>query len=230
MDGPAEAVNVRMEVLPDPAAAAERAAELIATMTREAVDARGTCAMAVSGGTTPWQMFGALGRYDVPWDEVGIWQVDERVAPRGDDDRGLTHLLAALPTAARAHVHEMPVDGGESELEARAATYASGLPARFDVVHLGLGDDGHTASLVPGDPVLEVNDRDVALTGEYRGRRRMTLTYPTLDRARFVLFLATGEQKSRPLRRLLARDASIPAARVRAAGQLAIVDSAAAEN
>ena len=230
MDAPAEAVNVRMEVLPDPAAAAQRAAELIAAMTREAVDARGTCALAVSGGATPWQMFAALGEHDVPWNEVGIWQVDERVAPRGDDDRGLTHLLTSLPAAARAHVHEMPVDGRESELEAHAATYASGLPARFDVVHLGLGDDGHTASLIPGDPVLEVHDRDVALTGEYRGRRRMTLTYPALDRARCVLFLATGEQKSRPLRRLLARDASIPAARVRAAGQLAIVDTAAAEN
>jgi 6-phosphogluconolactonase/glucosamine-6-phosphate isomerase/deaminase len=121
----------------------------------------------------------------------------------------------------------MPVDGNDDGLGARAATYASGLPARFDIVHLGLGEDGHTASLVPGDPVLDVHDRDVAITAPYRGRRRMTLTFNVLDEARLVLFLATGGGKAEPLRKLLARDDSIPAARVRAAEQVAIVDEAA---
>ena len=121
----------------------------------------------------------------------------------------------------------MPVDEDDAGLDARATTYASGLPARFDLVHLGLGDDGHTASLVPGDPVLDVHDRDVAITGMYQGWRRMTLTLPALDEARSVLFLVTGEEKARPLRKLLARDPSIPAARIRAADQLAIVDRAA---
>jgi len=101
--------------------------------------------------------------------------------------------------------------------------------ARFDLVHLGIGDDGHTASLVPGDPVLEVDDRDVAITGAYQGRRRMTLTYPVLDRARSVLFLVTGEEKAEPLRKLLARDPGVPAARVSAPDQLAVVDQAALE-
>jgi 6-phosphogluconolactonase len=225
MDGPADAATVRVEALPDAAAAARRGAALLATAVREAIQERGGCAIAVSGGTTPLPMFAALADEDVPWDALGIWQVDERIAPRDDDDRSLTHLLASIPSTAR--VHEMPVDGDADGLEARAATYAAGLPARFDVVHLGLGADGHTASLVPNDPVLDVHDRDVALTGVYQGRRRMTLTYPALNRARSVLFLVTGEDKAAPLRQLLARDRSIPAARVKVADQRAIVDVAA---
>jgi 6-phosphogluconolactonase len=219
-------VTVRLEVLEDPEACARRGAALIAAAAREAVAERDTCAIAVSGGSTPWAMFAALADEDVPWDRIGIWQVDERVAPRGHEDRGLTHLQASLPRPE--HVHPMPVDGDPANLDAHAVAYASGLPARFDLIHLGLGDDGHTASLAPGDPVLDVDDRDVALTAEYRGRRRMTLTYPVLDRARKVLFLVTGPSKAEPLRKLLARDPSIPAARVRAADQLALVDRAAA--
>src|SRR4051812_2413931 len=225
MDVRADAVTVRLESLPDAASAARRGAEVIAAAVREAVRERGGCAIAVSGGTTPWQMFVALDDEDVPWDALGIWQVDERVAPRDDPDRSLRHLVASFPSVAR--VHEMPVDGDPDELDARAATYAAGLPPRFDVVHLGLGDDGHTASLVPNDPVMGVHDHDVALTAPYRGHRRMTLTYPVLDRARSVLFLVTGEDKAPPLRMLLARDRSIPAARVQAADQRAIVDRAA---
>ena len=227
MEGPAEAVEVRLETLPDAAAAARRGAELIAAAAREAVRERAGCAIAVSGGSTPLPMFAALADEDVPWDALGIWQVDERIAPPDDEDRNLAHLLASLPRSAR--VHEMPVDGDADGLDARAATYAAGLPARLDLVHLGIGDDGHTASLVPGDAVLEVQDRDVAITGAYQGRRRMTLTYPVLDRARFVLFLVTGEGKAEPLRKLLARDPNIPAARVSAPDQLAVVDQAALE-
>jgi len=120
------------------------------------------------------------------------------------------------------------VDGDEGSLEARAAAYAAGLPARFDLVHLGLGADGHTASLVPGDPVLDVHDRDVAISGPYQGRVRMTLTFPALNRARAAMFLVTGEEKAEAVRKLLARDISIPAARVRTPEQLVIVDRAAA--
>lgn len=225
MEGPADAVTVQVETLPDAPAAAQRGAELIAAAAREAVRERGGCAIAVSGGATPVPMFEALAGEDVPWDALGIWQVDERIAPRGDDDRSLTSLLAALPTGAR--VHEMPVDGDAEGLEARAATYAAGLPARFDLVHLGIGEDGHTASLVPEDPVLGVHDRDVALTGMYQGRRRMTLTYPALDEARAVLFLVTGREKAAALGKLLARDPDIPAARISVADQRAVVDRAA---
>jgi 6-phosphogluconolactonase len=225
MHTPADAITVRLETFPDEDAAARRGAEVIAAAARAAIEERGGCAIALSGGATPRPMFAALAEADVPWDAVGIWQVDERIAPRGDDERTLTHLLNLLPGTAR--IHEMPVDGDAGGLEARAATYAAGLPARFDVVHLGIGDDGHTASLVPGDPVLAVHDRDVALTGMYEGRRRMTLTFPALDRARSVFFLITGERKAPAVRKLLDRDPSIPATHVRVADQLALVDRAA---
>jgi 6-phosphogluconolactonase/glucosamine-6-phosphate isomerase/deaminase len=163
---------------------------------------------------------------DLPWDRTTIWQVDERVAPDGDDDRNLTGLLEHLPEAARAVVRAMPVTS--DDLEAAAASYAAALPEAFDLIHLGIGADGHTASLVPGDPVLEVTDRDVAITGEYQGRRRMTITYPVLSRARFVLWFVRGSDKAAVLPSVLAGDPSVPAGRVRAERQLFVVDEAAA--
>ena len=216
-----------LEVLPDADAAAGRFATLIAMRARALVAATGTCSLALSGGSGPWQSFRLLADEDVPWESVEIFQVDERVAPMGDDDRNLTHMEKSLPAGAWARMHPMPVDA--SDLEAAAAQYAQLLPGRLDVVHLGLGPDGHTASLVPGDPVLEVSDRDVALTAtEYQGRRRMTLTYPMLDRSRELLWLITGESKAAPLRLLLAGDTSIPAGRVRAERSLVVADRAAA--
>lgn len=221
MAGPHE-----LEVLPDAEAAARRAAEVVAETARSAVQERGAFALAVSGGRSPSLMFADLATRDVPWRHTGIWQVDERVAPDGHPDRNLTALLASLPPDARGTVRPMPVT--DDDLEAAAARYATSLPERFDLVHLGLGDDGHTASLVPGDPVLDVADREVAVTGVYRGRRRMTFTYPLLDRQPFVLWLVTGEDKAAVLPLLLAGDASIPAGRVRAARQLVLADGAAA--
>jgi len=120
----------------------------------------------------------------------------------------------------------MPVE--DPDLEAAARRYEAELPEALDLVHLGLGGDGHTASLVPGDPVLEVRDRDVVVTGEYRGRRRMTLTYPALDRAREIVWLVAGEEKREALRQLLDRDPSIPASHVAAPVQLVVADHAAA--
>jgi 6-phosphogluconolactonase/glucosamine-6-phosphate isomerase/deaminase len=169
-------------------------------------------------------MFRALAEEDVSWDEVGIWQVDERVAPDGDPDRNLTSLLPVIP--ARADLRPMPVT--ETDLEAAADRYAASLPAAFELVHLGMGDDGHTASLVARDPVLDVTDRDVAVTGEYRGLRRMTVTYPVLDRAGLALWMITGSDKAPLVPRLLAGDRSIPAGRVATAEQLVLVDAAAA--
>ncbi len=205
---------MKEEIVADVEAAALRGAELIALAAVAAIEARGVFSLAVSGGHAPWRMFELLGTHELDWDAIEVFQVDERIAPEGDDDRNLTHLLASLPAAGAARVRPMTVD--DPDLEAAAARYAEQLPTELDLVHLGLGPDGHTASLIPGDPVLDVDDRLVGLTGEYQGRRRMTLTYPAIEAARSVLWLVTGADKPEGLAKLRAGDPSIPAGRVRA--------------
>ena len=194
---------MKFEVHADADEAARRAAVFIAAEARAAAAARGLFTLAVSGGTSPWKMLGSLLREDVPWAQVELFQVDERIAPAGDPDRNLTHLEECLLSKAPLdpqRIHAMPVEQDDSEDAARkyAETLArvAGDPAMLDLVHLGLGPDGHTASLVPGDPVLDVRDRNVALAGPYQDRMRMTLTYPVLDRARRVLWLTTGTAPS----------------------------------
>jgi 6-phosphogluconolactonase len=216
-----------LEVLADADAVARRGAELIAEAARDAVGSRGGFALAASGGSAPWAMYGQLEEQEVPWQQTGIFQVDERIAPAGSPDRNLTHLIAALSIGAQGSLRPMPVN--DPEPDAAAARYADKLPEALDLVHLGLGPDGHTASLVPGDPVLEVDDRRVAVTGnEYQGTRRMTLTYPEIARARRLLWIVTGEGKSEPLAKLLARDPSIPAGRVEFTESLIVADRASA--
>src|SRR5262245_63097500 len=191
--------------------------------------------MAVSGGHTPWRMLRALASDELPWQQVHIVQVDERVAPAADPDRNLVHLRASLLDHAPLppdHVHAMPVEA--ADLDRAAEQYAltlrdvAGSPPVFDLVHLGLGPDGHTASLVPGDPVLHITDADVAVTGAYHGRRRMTLTYPILNRARRILWLVTGQDKVTALARLRAGDVTIPAGRIQRDAALVLADQAAA--
>jgi 6-phosphogluconolactonase len=223
------------DLFDDADAVARAAAARIAADARAAVSTRGRFIIAVSGGRTPWIMLRALADEDVPWKGVHVMQVDERVAPPGDADRNLTHLheslLQHVPLGAE-QVHAMPVEW--LELGAAATQYAAdlqaiaGSPPVLDLVHLGLGADGHTASLVPGDPVLDVTDRDVAVTGVYQGRRRMTLTYPALERARRVLWVVTGGDKAAMLRRLRDGDVSIPAGRVRREQALVLADREAA--
>jgi 6-phosphogluconolactonase len=230
---------VKIEIIPDAEGVALRAASWLAAQAREAVAARGRFAFAVSGGRTPWRMLRALAIEDVPWKDVHVFQVDERVAPAGDPDRNLTHLREALLGRVPLppdNLHAMPVEhavekpglGAAAESYAEALRAVTGTPAVLDVVHLGLGADGHTASLVPGDPVLEMNDADVATTGLHAGRRRLTLTYPVLDRARRILWLVTGVDKAPVLPRLLAGDRAIPAGRVRADRAVLLADAAAA--
>ena len=216
---------LEIEILPDAESVARRGAEIVAAAAAEAVADRGRFEFAVSGGRTPWAMFADLAG-KMPWEKVTIYQVDERIAPDGDPDRNLTQLQRALPPGGAADVRAMPVTF--HDLEAAATDYADSLPEAFDLVHLGLGPDGHTASLIPGDAVLGVTDRDVALTGEYQGRRRMTLTYPVLNRAQRILWLVTGEDKVDALARLRAGDDSIPAGRVSADRALVVADAAAA--
>jgi 6-phosphogluconolactonase len=217
---------LQIEVCADAEAVAERASELVAQRARAAVAGPGRFTFAVSGGRTPWAMFKLLAGEEVPWERLTIFQVDERVAPDGDPDRNLTHLEASLPPTATADIRPMPVTA--PDLEQGADDYARSLPQAFDLVHLGLGPDGHTASLVPGDPVLEVTDRRVAVTGVYQGRRRMTLTYPVLEHAPNVLWLVTGADKTEALGRLREGDPGIPASRISTANALLIADKAAA--
>ena len=226
---------MKIEIFENEAAVAERAASVIAEAAREATGTRGRFAFAMSGGRTPWAMLGLLAAKQVPWASVHVFQVDERVAPSGDPDRNLTHLEASFLAHAplqREQVHPMPVE--ISDLSTAAESYSAalrelcGTPPVLDLVHLGFGPDGHTASLVPSDPVLEVADRFVSVTGVYQGHRRMTLTYPALDHARRVLWVVTGKDKAQALARLSSGDFSIPAGRVRQNNAWVIADRAAA--
>jgi 6-phosphogluconolactonase len=218
-------VEHETEVAPDANALAAMAASYVVSLAKAAVVARGRFTFAVSGGHTPWAMFDALRAEYMPWADVDLYQVDERVAPDGDPDRNLTHLRESIGDVP-ARVHPMPVN--EPDLDAAAAAYAKVLPERFDLVHLGLGPDGHTASLVPGDQVLEVTDKLVAVTQPYQDHRRMTLTYPALARADQLLWLVAGADKRDAMAKLLAGDESIPAARVRATRSLIMADESAA--
>ena len=226
---------MKIEIFADADSVAREAASLIAVAARAAVAERGRFIMAVSGGHTPWVMLRNLTREEVPWDKVHLAQVDERVAPPGHPDRNLTHLQESLLEHAPLpldQIYAMPVESVDLESAAKqyAATLAkiAGSPPVLDLVHLGLGPDGHTASLVPGDAVLEVNDADVAVTGIYQGRRRMTLTYPIVNRARRVLWLVTGSEKVGMLARLREGDPSIPAGRINQERALVLADRAAA--
>jgi 6-phosphogluconolactonase len=226
---------VKIEVYPDEDTVARTAAAVIAADMRAAVSARGRYVMAVSGGHTPWQMLRALADEPLPWQQMHVVQVDERAAPADDPDRNLAHLRASLLARAplpRDHIHAMPVEA--ADLDRAAAQYASrlrdvaGSPPLLDLVHLGLGPDGHTASLVPGDPALDITDADVAVAGPYQGRRRMTLTFPIINRSRLLLWLVTGADKAATLVRLRDGDRAIPASRVRRDGALLLADRAAA--
>lgn len=226
---------MNFEVLDDADAVAHAAAAAIAAEARAAVAVRDRFTLAVSGGHTPWIMLRELASQDVPWANVHLFQVDERVAPDGNPDRNFTHLRESLLEHAPLRpeqIHPMPVVA--EDLQAASKEYAqtlreiAGSPPVLDLVHLGLGPDGHTASLVPGDAVLDVADADVALTGIYQGRSRMTLTYPVLNRARRVLWVVTGSEKQAMLLRLRDGDTSIPAGRVRPDQGLVLADRAAA--
>jgi 6-phosphogluconolactonase len=226
---------VRLVVAPTPEEAAALAARHMAGAIRQAIAARGVATIALSGGSSPRPLFAGLARQPLPWQSIHVFQVDERVAPRGDAERNLTSIEAALcghGPLPRAHLHAMPVDlpdleeaaaACERELEAFA-----GRPAALDVVHLGLGTDGHMASLFPGDPALGIQDRNVAVVGPHAGYRRLTLTLPVLNAARNVVWFVTGAAKRAVLTSLAAGGATFPAGRVDAARACAFADEAAA--
>jgi 6-phosphogluconolactonase len=206
--------------------AARRASELIIDAGSKALAERGEFNLALSGGKDPWRMVELISEANLDWESTRIFQVDERIAPAGDDDRNLTHMVEALPIDLQTRIRPMPVT--DDDLEAAAARYAEELPDALDAVHLGIGPDGHTASLVPNDPVLEVTDRKVAITGgSYQDRRRMTVTYPTLAAARMIVWLVTGDDQQDALAKLRAGDESIPAGRVRNDAMTIVADESA---
>jgi 6-phosphogluconolactonase len=226
---------VNIKIYPDEDVVACKAAAIIGDAARAAVKSRGRFIMAVSGGRTPWLMLRALAVDELPWKQVHVFQVDERVAPAGDPARNLVHLRDSLLDHAPLlpyHVHAMPIEA--AELDRAAEQYAltlrdvAGAPPVLDLIHLGLGADGHTASLVPEDPVLDVTDADVAVTGPYQGRRRMTLTFPIINRSRLILWLVTGGEKAEALVHLRDGDRSIPGSRVHRNRALVLADRAAA--
>jgi 6-phosphogluconolactonase len=209
---------------------------MIAAEALAAVAARGRFVVALSGGRTPWLMLRALAaHHDVPWERVHVVQVDERIVPAGHPDRnwtGLQESLLARAPLAPEQVHPMPV--GAADIDGAAERYAAtlaefaGSPAVLDLIHLGLGPDGHTASLVPGDRLLDVTDSDVGVSRVYQGRRRMTLTYPIINRARRILWLVTGREKAAALVQMRNGDPFVPAGRVSHAHAVVIADRAAA--
>jgi 6-phosphogluconolactonase len=217
-------VTIALEVVADPVAAAQRVGSLVAERARRGVVNGGQFSVALSK-VAPG-LVEALMAGGPPWAALGIYQADERIAPAGSPDRNLTAILAALPPEAVDSLRPMPVEA--PDLEDAARLYESELPNPVDLVHLGLGLDGHTASLLPGDPVLDVDDQLVAVTAEYEGVRRMTLTYPALDAARELVWLVTGEEKREVLGQLLDGDESMPAAGISNLHQLVVADVAAA--
>jgi 6-phosphogluconolactonase len=226
---------MHIEILPDAAAAARWAAGFVAGRMREAEGERGRFLLALSGGGTPLPMYGALAREPLAWEHVELFQTDERAAAMGSDARNWSHieqLLTAPAGMPKQRMHPMPTES--ADLVAAAAGYAAslttlaGTPPVFDLIHLGLGEDGHTASLFPGDPALDVKDVWVTATGEHHGHRRMTLTLPTIDRAHCIVWLVCGEGKAAMLARLVTGDKSIPAGRVSHGHAIVIADAAAA--
>jgi 6-phosphogluconolactonase len=226
---------MKVEILPDEKSLARRAAAVIAKEARAAVAEHGRFVMAVSGGKSPWVMLADLADEQVPWANVHVFQIDERIAPAGDPDRNYVHLRDSLLAHAPIppnQIYAMPVEMPDSELAAKlyAQTLESvaGKPPVLDLAHLGLGPDGHTASLIPGDPVLNVTNRDIAVTGVYQGRKRMTMTYPVINRASKIMWLVSGKDKVAAFAKLRAADPSVPAGRIRQTQSLLLADKDAA--
>lgn len=225
---------LQCHILDTPEKAGAHAAQLIADAATAAIACRGRCSIALSGGSTPRPLLEALATASLDWQRMHVFQVDERIAAAASGHRNASQILSSLIDRVplpKSNLHLMPVEADDREAAARSyfadMSRIAGTPPRLDVVHLGLGEDGHTASLVPGDPALKMLDAGVAVSGIYQGYRRMTLTFPVLDAARLVLFFVTGSSKQNILARLVAGDEAIPAARVRADGAILVADRAA---
>ena len=227
---------MKTEIFPQAEQVAARAAAYLEQEIRDALTHQKSFSLAISGGRTPWEMLKILSKVDLPWQRINLFQVDERVAPVGHPDRNLTQLFQAIAgTAMVTQLRIFPMPVTAEDLDASAKEYAEVLDEikegkGLDIIHLGLGSDGHTASLVPGDGVLEIQNRLVACTqNPYQGRIRMTLTYPLLNAAKQILWIVTGSEKKEMVQRMLQQDPSIPAGSIRQENALLLVDQAAIE-
>ena len=227
---------MKTEIFPQAEQVAARGAAYLEQAIRGALTHQKSFSLAISGGRTPWEMLKLLSKADLPWQRINLFQVDERVAPDGHPDRNLTQLFQAIagtPMVTQLRIFPMPVTA--EDLDAAATEYTEVLNEvtegkGLDLIHLGLGSDGHTASLVPGDEVLAVQNRLVACTqNNYQGRIRMTLTYPLLNAAKQILWVVTGSEKKEMVQRMLQQDPSIPAGSIRSENALLLVDQAAIE-
>ena len=225
---------MKTEIFPQAEQVAARAAAYLEQEIRDALTHQKSFSLAISGGRTPWEMLKILSKVDLPWQRINLFQVDERVAPDGHPDRNLTQLFQAIAgTAMVTQLRIFPMPVTAEDLDASAKEYAEVLDEikegkGLDIIHLGLGSDGHTASLVPGDGVLEIQNRLVACTqNPYQGRIRMTLTYPLLNAAKQILWIVTGSEKKEMVQRMLQQDPSIPAGSIRQENALLLVDKAA---
>lgn len=227
---------MKTEIFPQAADVALGAADYLAQQITTTLATQATFSMAISGGRTPWEMLRHLAQAQLPWEQVHLFQVDERIAPEGHADRNLTQLyqaIAGTEMAARLHIHPMPVN--DTDLAQAAQRYADTLreitgDGCLDLIHLGLGTDGHTASLIPGDPVCDEKQLAIACTTHpYQGRQRMTMTYPMLNRAKRLLWIVTGSEKGDMLQQLLGQNPNIPAGKVAQTAALLYVDQAAIE-
>ncbi len=222
---------MRIEICVNAAAAASRAAELMVDYMEVAIVERGLAAIALSGGKTPADMLGELATAGIDWSRVHIFQVDERLVAEDDERRNIRSVRTAFARAGKlCQLHAMPVENASPE--AAVETYAgelravTGEPPVLDAVHLGLGEDGHTASLFPGDPAVDSRG-DIALSGVHGGLRRMTLSLEAINRARIRIWLVTGASKREIVARLLAPGANLIANRVRTDDSILLLDRAA---
>lgn len=216
---------------------AAQAAKYIEEKIRAGILEKGQFSLAISGGRTPWEMMKILVKAKLRWEKVNIFQVDEREAPDGHPDRNLTQLFQSLEgSGILTRVNIFPMHTVADDLSAETEKYSKIIhqvtgEGILDLVHLGLGSDGHTASLIPGDPVCEVTDRDIALTEQpYQGRKRMTMTYPLINRAKEIVWIVTGKEKAEMLKRLQNQDPGIPAGRINPANSLILADEAASQS
>jgi 6-phosphogluconolactonase len=225
---------MKLDVFPTPEAVAQKATTIIVKLAQERICSTGRFLFAMSGGTTPWKVLRQLADTTLMWEAIELFQVDERIAPAGDPQRNLTKINETLLNSISprpVQVHAIPVEFASPKFVAEAYTQSlrerCGTPPILDLIHLGLGEDGHTASLLPDDPARK-SLAPVTVSKQYQGLHRITMTYPTINAARQRLWIITGAHKRPMLERLYHGDSSIPAGLVERENSIILADKEAA--